>query len=1124
MKMNILSNILSRLNITNIERWIEKHTLMEDFIKTVRGDQNTVDSELTSFIKDRNEAAHGVVTNVLGKDALLEYCTFIERLCKVIYEKINHWVLTRKLEQGDAVEIGFISETLRNRVIIAKIKESVIDLGDTFFFMGENYCLVADIESMQVDDVSVSHIVVESEKEIGFRTSIEVKKKNAKIIRTLSSRGNIMVRNPQQFVDKWRRVDLKERSSYQEHFADLCYLVGHPTPAEEDPTGENFTYEAGIRKQDGSRGWADVWKKGYFALEYKKKGSNLNMAYQQLLQYREALQNPPLLVVSDMERILIHTNFTNTVKQVYEINYDTLLTPAGFQHLQNMFTNPEAFRVEQTPMQVTMEAARQFATLAEHLRKWKHDSTDIAHFLIRILFCLFAEDAGLLTSGLFSRLVDQTKRNTAAFSRLLKNLFETMANGGWFGTEQIPHINGRLFDSDQVIDLDSDALDIIVRVSKLDWSSIEPAIFGTLFERSLDPVKRSQLGAHYTGKEDILLIVEPVLMAPLRRKWTEIQVQIHDLETQREQASLKQQVKITSQMQELIVGFTSEIAQVKVLDPACGSGNFLYVALKLLLDLEKEVITFAGSVGLTKPFPQVSPEQLRGIEINEYAHELAQITVWIGYIQWLRDNGFGRPSEPILKHLDTIRHMDAILAFDEQGLPHQPEWPDANVIIGNPPFLGGKKIRTELGDERVDNLFRIYDGLVAREADLVTYWFERSRQLLQKNKVQRVGLLATNSIRGGVNRRVLEKIKESGDIFMAWSDRPWILDGAAVHVSMIGFDNGEETNKFLDGMPVTVINPDLTGSVNMTAASTLKENEGISFMGDTKGGPFDINAEIANMMLSKPINPNGRPNSDVVVPWMNGLDITRRPRDMWIIDFGTNMSLNDASLYEVPFQYIEQHVYPERQINSRRIYAERWWIHAEPRPKMRDAIKDLKRFIVTARVAKHRLFTWVEASVIPDSQLIVIASEEDYFLGILHSKLHELWALRMGTSLEDRPRYTPTSTFETFPFPWAPRQAPIDDPKVQLIAEVTRELIESRNNWLKPTDANAEELRERTLTNLYNQRPTWLDNAHKKLDKAVFAAYGWPDGLSNEEILERLLGLNVERALNQSKAAPDKQH
>ena len=565
-------------------------------------------------------------------------------------------------------------------------------------------------------------------------------------------------------------------------------------------------------------------------------------------------------------------------------------------------------------------------------------------------------------------------------------------------------------------------------------------------------------------------------------------------------------------MQELITTFAGEIAQVRVLDPACGSGNFLYVALKQLLDLEKEVITFAGNLGLTRPFPQVGPEQLRGIEINEYAHELAQITVWIGYIQWLRDNGFGRPSEPILKPLDTIQRMDAILVVDAHGNTFIPEWPKADVIIGNPPFLGGKRLRTELGDEYVDRLFGQYSRQVQREADLVCYWFERTRQLIADNVIQRAGLLATNSIRGGANRVVLERIKESGDIFLAWADRPWILNGAAVRVSMVGFDVGTEHNRTLNGISAVSINADLTGALDLTNAKRLAENSGISFMGDTKVGPFDIDSITAQILLNAKGNPNGRPNSDVVVPWMNGMDVVRRPRNMWIIDFGVSTSEADASEYEAPFEYINKHVKPFRATaKSGDKTGVSWWLHQRTRPDMRDAIRRCTRFIATSSVSKYRIFVWLSREVLPDHALIVFTRDDDYFFGVLHSKAHELWALRMGTSLEDRPRYTPTTTFETFPFPWKPSAEPSDDSQIQAIAEAARELVQKRDNWLNAAEASPEELKKRTLTNLYNARPTWLNNAHKKLDDAVATAYGWPNDLTDDEILARLLRLNQQR-------------
>jgi type II restriction/modification system DNA methylase subunit YeeA len=568
-------------------------------------------------------------------------------------------------------------------------------------------------------------------------------------------------------------------------------------------------------------------------------------------------------------------------------------------------------------------------------------------------------------------------------------------------------------------------MDILAGVSGLDWSSIEPSILGTLFERSLDPSKRSQIGAHYTSKEDILLVVEPVLMAPLRRRWADVQEQARGLAAQGRQAELDA----------LLAGFAGEIASVQALDPASGSGNFLYIALKRLLDLQKEVIVLARELGAQPPALSVSPAQLHGVEINAYAHELAQATVWIGYLQWLRENGYGFPPEPILKPLETVRHMDAILAYDDGGRPVEPEWPAADVVIGNPPFLGGKRLRTELGDRYVDDLFSVYAERVAREADLVCYWFERARALIEAGKLKRVGLLATQGIRGGANRKVLERIKQTGDIFWAQSDRDWVLDGATVHVSMVGFDGGEETSRFLDGRTVNVINPDLTGALDLTVAQRFTENANLAFMGDTKGGAFDIESGVAEKMLNAPINPNGRSNSDVLRPWVNGQDVTGRPRGMWIIDFGVEMAEEEASLFEMPFQHVLQHVKPART-ESRTTRAE-WWLHERPRPEMRTAVAPLRRSIVTPRVSKHRLFVWMDPDTLADSATIVIARDDDYFFGVLHSKAHELWARGQGTQLREAEsgfRYTPTTTFETFPFPWPPGREPVDDPRVQAVA------------------------------------------------------------------------------------------
>jgi len=550
--------------------------------------------------------------------------------------------------------------------------------------------------------------------------------------------------------------------------------------------------------------------------------------------------------------------------------------------------------------------------------------------------------------------------------------------------------------------------------------------------------------------------------------------------------------------------FAEQLRRIRVLDPACGSGNFLYVSLKELLDLDKEVYTFAGEIGLTQFFPGVNPEQLYGIETSPYAHELAQVAIWIGYLQWMIENGFGSPTEPILGPMTNIVEMDAILARDENGTLREPDWPEADVIVGNPPFLGGKRMRKELGDAYVDDLFEQYAGKVPREADLVCYWFERARTQVRGKKAERVGLLATNAIRSGANRKVLARIRDSGDIFFAESDRPWILNGAAVRISMVGFDDGTTLERTLDGKPVNTIHSNLGGTLDLTRARSLRENIGIAFMGDTKGGPFDIPCDLAHQMLADTGNPNGRPNSDVVRPWANGLDVTRRFRGKHIIDFGTTMTLEEAALYEAPFENVNEHVRPKRE-TSRTTRAE-WWLHERPRVDMREALDGLPRFLCTATTAKYRLFIWLDGQTLADHQTIAFARDDDYFLGLVHSRAHEVWSLKTGSTLEDRPRYTPTTCFETFPFP-----EPSEDQRVE-ISEAARRLDELRRTWLNPEGASEAKLKKRTLTNLYNARPTWLTNAHDKLDAAVFAAYGWPADLTDEEILKNLLALNSERA------------
>ena len=891
-------------------------------------------------------------------------------------------------------------------------------------------------------------------------------------------------------------------------------MLGVQTPAEADPEGEWFTFDKGLDKSTGGRGFADVWRKDHFAWEYKGPTKDLSAAYQQLQLYREALGNPPLLVVCDLDKFQVHTNFNNTVKRVYEFDNadlavnratgDSDLTP--IQILSALFTDPQKLNPGKLQSKLTEEAADLLRVLADDMREWKIGEQDIARFIMRMIFCFFASDVGLLPKVALADLIEINKSKPAYFRMYLSELFAAMKDsGGKFLMRDVPHFNGELFDDTSVPPLIADHIALLERLNDLNWSDIEPSIFGTLFERIIDKRKRKQLGTHYTSREDIELIVEPVLMRPQRKAWEREKRKAKaytdwQLQPESEQSSSQEKLR------EILSRFIDRLASWRVLDPACGSGNFLYVSLALLKALEKEVIVFGEQHGISGLTPKVHPRQLFGIEINEYANELASTVVWIGYLQWKFRNALDLKDEtPIIEPLQNIARIDAIVGRGENGEPTEPEWQKTDVIVGNPPFLGGKMLRRELGDDYVDALFEVWGDRVPREADLCCYWFEKARAQIESGQTKRAGLLATQGIRGGKNRTVLDRITKTGGIFWAQSDREWTLDGASVRISMVGFDNGQETNRNIDGLEVSTIYANLrSGQTDVTKARRLKENLGIAFMGDTKGGPFDIPSALAKEMLAQH-NPYGRMNSDVVRPWINGLDITRRPRNMWIIDFPPEMPMEEAVLYEVPFEYVKNVVKPKRD-DSRTTISE-WWLHERPRSEMRAALSKLDRYIVTSIVAKHRLFVWASSNVLPDSATVVFACDDYYFFGVLHSRLHEVWALQKGTQLGPTPRYTHGSTFETFPLPH-----PTPDQEAR-IAEAAKSLYAIREDWMHPTEGadNHPKLNELTLTNLYNNRPSWLTVAHQKLDDAVFAAYGWPPNLSDGEIVARLLELNLQR-------------
>jgi type II restriction/modification system DNA methylase subunit YeeA len=978
---------------------------------------------------------------------------------------------------------------------------------------------------------------------------------------------------PDQFIAKWKVAELKERSAAQSHFNDLCRMLDEPSPTDADPRGEWYAFERGATKSTGGEGWADVWKRGHFGWEYKGKRKDLNQAFAQLQQYALALENPPLLVVCDLDRFRIRTNWTNSVSETHEIALDDLRDPAIRQKLKWVLSDPDKLRPGKTRQALTEQAASEFAALAKRLRDRGHPAETVAHFINRLIFCMFAEDVELLPNKLFAKMLTGAVNRPEQFQARASELFRAMERGGEAAWEPVAWFNGGLFNDDTALALEKEDIQITLRAASLDWAEIDPSILGTLFERGLDPDKRSQLGAHYTDRDKIMLIIEPVIIRPWLAEWetTKGEIEKHlaavaeaKARTPTKQSEAKKVYAAARRAEEsahraaraAFTTFIEKLQAFRVLDPACGSGNFLYLALLALKDIEHRAGIEAEALGLGRAAPTVGPASVKGIEINSYAAELARVSVWIGEIQWMRRNGFGVSRDPILKPLDTIECRDALLNPDGT----EAIWPDADVVIGNPPFLGSKfhrkgrpatKTRPALkglGDEYVNTLYKTYKGKVPASADLVSYWFAKVNSISLRI-LSGVGFIATKSIgKGASNQPISSLVKQTEfRIFTASRNEPWVVDGAEVRVAIICLNRSPRQFQ-LDGMPSGPINSDLTSGLDISGAMPLAENRGVAFQGVKLNGPFEIPGSLARSMLLEPANPNGKNNSSVVKRFLGNDDVTMRDFDGWIIDFIEYPEFNEAALFEKPFRWLEIEVSKHRQTRAigeatevERL--EQFWLMQRPRPKLRCAASALSRIIGVPETSEHLIFRFLNKESIISGSLFAICREDDVAFGILSSKFHESWARVNGNQLGvgNQSRYNATRTFLTFPFPegLTPNnraEVYASDPRAQAIAAAASRMNELRENWLNPFDLVRREpevvpgypdrilpvddraaaiLKKRTLTNLYNERPAWLVNAHRTLDDAVAAAYGWPSDISEDDALANLFALNQERAKSQ---------
>ena len=1005
---------------------------------------------------------------------------------------------------------------------------------------------------------------------------------------------------PERFIERWNGKDGSERANYQSFFNELCELLGveKPEPARADTRDNAYVHERHIKSQDGRSAsdnrYIDTYKRGCFIAEGKafyegkpteSDNSKLQKARAQAEAYARSLPEhdtpPPLLMVINVGRfIALYAQFKDKSrayemfpdKAGYLIRIDDLADDAIRARLRQLWLDPHALDPELTAAQVTRAVAEPLSDLARSLSDEGHAAPTIAGFLTRCLFSMFAEDVGLLPAGAFTHLLDaaiaEPEERPACFVGDIGELWQKMDSGGYSVAlrKQIPHFNGKLFKQPDVIALHRSQIEILRNAARQDWKHVEPAIFGTLMERSLNTDERHALGAEYTPRAYVERLVLPTLIDPLRQEWEDIRATaIKAWERGQHNKALK-----------TLRQFQLRLCSLRVLDPACGSGNFLYIALEHLKRLEAEILEQLEAMNVTQSFESegltVDPHQFLGIELNPRAAAIAELVLWIGYLQWhFKTRGQTLPATPILRDFKNIECRDAVLKYkgcetvlDEDGQPvrawdgktfkpHpvtgkdvpdesatveqvrylEPQaatWPKADIVVGNPPFIGASAMRRALGDGYVDALRATHPG-VPDSADLVMFWWQHAAQLLASGAIGRFGFITTNSITQTFNRRVLEQhIGEKLHLAFAIPDHPWVdnADGAAVRVAMTVAEAGTGSGRLLTVVSETPnpkegtvdvelvektghIHADLTVGPNVAGVVALEANSDISNRGFCLfGAGFIVTPEEAAGLDA------GAPIKD----YRNGRDLTDRPRSIKVIDLFGLSADEVRGQYPATYQWVFEHVKPERDNNKRESRRKNWWLFGEPNPKLRLQLAGLPRYIATVETAKHRVFQFLDASIAPDNKLICIAIDDAYSLGVLSSQVHISWVLAAGSTLEDRPVYVKTTCFETFPFPAATpeQQAAIGKLAGELDAHRKRVLAEHAELTLTGLYNVLAKLRAGTALTAKEQtihqkgQVALLQSLHDELDAAVLDAYGWTDAPDTDTLLERLVALNAERA------------
>lgn len=1028
------------------------------------------------------------------------------------------------------------------------------------------------------------------------------------------------------FIERWSQArGGAERANYQMFLTELCEALGlpRPDPASDDTRTNDYVFERGVKRRE-SEGLAstlriDLYKRGCFILEAKQSRAAhrddgqgtlfkadetastaasqgkwdvlMRNARRQAEDYVFRLPAdhaaPPFIIVCDVGYVFeVYADFSGSGRAYshfpdrkgFRVRLEDLRDEKIVKRLKAIWTEPLSLDPTRESARVTRQIAERLAEVSKRLEK-KHPAEEVAHFLMRCIFTMFAEDVDLLPRGRFTALLKDQLDHPESFAPMLQALWKSMDAPEYenrfyagFGLH-LRHFNGSLFKNAKAFPLGREEIGELLAASSHDWRYVEPAIFGTLVEQALEPGERRKLGAHYTPRSYVERLVEVTVMEPLRADWNVALIKAGDAR-ERGDAAHSSSTERDSAKREAVAAiraFHHQLCTTRVLDPACGTGNFLYVSLELMKRLEGEVLEALAELGETEGigFETVDPHQFLGIELNVRAAAIAELVLWIGYLQQHYRNSVEHPAEPILKAFGNIQQKDAVLTWDgypelqfemREGVAVQvypnarrPDWPEAEFIVGNPPFIGGKDLRSRMMTGYAEALWKAHKAM-NESADFVMYWWDRAAELLTRKKtaLRRFGFVTTNSISQVFQRRVMERhmnAKAPVSIIFAVPDHPWTKatkDSAAVRIAMTAVRSGshegelrevaseaklDTDNPTLDFISRTgKINSDLTLGVDVNRASPLLANKGLCVNGMKPLGAGFIVSEVEARHLGL----GTRLNADAHIrPYRNGRDLTAYPRGVYAIDFWGMTPVEVRHAFPEAYQHLLATVKPERDEAARRSptrdaqeYAERWWTFCKPRQELREFSFNVTRVLVTVQTAKHRIFQFLPTEIMPDQKLMVIGSDSADLMAILSSQIHTAWTLRTCSwlGMGNDSVYVKVRTFDPFPFP---------DPS-DALRTTLRDLGEELDATRKTVQAEHPDL---TLTGLYNVlekiragtpldakdqdvkergRVLILKDLHDQIDRATADAYGWPHDLSDEQILERLVALNAERAAEEA--------